>query len=792
MSGTWTVDGAGFATLSGVPDGGILLGSTCAATEDTLDTPPAANQDPSYSWAEPDLDPTTITATETGPMRVTNRVIRSTGEVEVTKTVTGETLGYLGTGEAFTVGYRCAPPTGSASPMTGSATVGDGQTTALATGIPSGWSCNARERPPGTDLLRNRSYSWGPPVVSGPVTVVADDTVTITVENPITRNYGALAIRKLIPFNADAVVDDATFSGTYSCTYGAAGDPDADTFDGSWSVTGAGPATLDPAADQLPVGTACTVTENTPSGGLVDESWRWGTPVVLQPLPVGSIRATSTALVGNRPVRVYGNLDVEKVFEGGDPDVALVDDAEVTGAWECSYDGDRPEDNTSGTWTLPAAGGATRLFRADGSVTDANGDPILVPATADCTVTEDTPGQELLTDTSYAWGPVVYDPEGGEVTVPTTGTARVTVTNTAERVRLGSLVIRKIIELPAGVEHEDQGTFTGTFLCTHPGDPDYSGEWELTLPDTAEVGNILLNSTCTITEDPPTGVPKPSDISYVYAGYAVDPEDGAVVTDPAAPVEFTVTNEAVRVLTHLTVTKRLTETSATPPEGTTFDMSYTCTDQSGGVHTGSQAIAVDETWTTEDTIPVGSHCTVSESDLPELAPRFTWIGTEIGVENIPEPATTSGRTIEFDVPPLGADGPVVPAVTVTNELVRAEGGYVVTKSADPVSGSEVEPGDTITYSVTVTPIGPGVTDDVVVTDDLSDVLPYATISDIDAPQGTAAISGDTLTWEVGSVGSERAFDADLPGDDQGRHVGRDAAERHHRDRRDATRSVRDL
>ena len=752
VSGTWTVTGPGPATLSGVPTGGILLGSTCEATENDLSTPPAANGDPSYSWGTPTFESGTVTGDHAGAMTVTNIVNRTVGDVEVSKTVTGETLGYVGTGEAFTVDYRCSPPAGSsASPLTGTATVGDGQTTDLATGIPSGWSCVADEHPPGEDLLRNASYSWGTPTVSGPVTVTAGGTATITVENPIVRNYGELSVVKTIGANADAVTSGASFTGTYSCSYGS-GDPDEATFSGTWSVTGPGVATLDPVADRLPVGTECTIAEDDPSGGLVDGSWTWGTPKVTQPETVQGVGSTSTGTVVNTPARVFGSLDVTKVFEG-DADTALVPGAKVTGAWRCDYDtGTRPEDHVTGTWTVAAAGGTTTLFAADGSVTGDGGDPILVPATASCVIVENTPGQDLLTDSSYTWASPVYDPAGGVVTVPTTGTGAVTITNSVTRVN-GSLEVRKVIQMPEGVTAEAEGlTFSGTVLCTHRGDPDFSAPWSLTYPETTTVDGILLNSRCSVTETLPRGgSPKASDISYVWAGDPDITPGSATVTGPASDAQFTVTNHVTRALTHLTVTKELSEDSATPPDGLLFGMSYRCTDQSGGVHTGSKTIAVGETWTTDATIPVGSSCTVSEDDLPDVSPRFTWVGTSMTVENIPVEVTRSAASIDFDIPPLGADGPVFPAVTVTNELQRATSGWVLNKSSDPASGAQVVPGQTITYSVTVTPTGPGVTDDIVVTDDLSGVLPYATVDDVDAPQGSASISGNTLTWNVGTL-----------------------------------------
>ncbi len=47
----------------------------------------------------------------------------------------------------------------------------------------------------------------------------------------------------------------------------------------------------------------------------------------------------------------------------------------------------------------------------------------------------------------------------------------------------------------------------------------------------------------------------------------------------------------------------------------------------------------------------------------------------------------------------------------------------------------------MTYTVTVTPTGPGAPTDVVVTDDLSQVTPYADVTVGSASQGTASLGG---------------------------------------------------
>ena len=59
--------------------------------------------------------------------------------------------------------------------------------------------------------------------------------------------------------------------------------------------------------------------------------------------------------------------------------------------------------------------------------------------------------------------------------------------------------------------------------------------------------------------------------------------------------------------------------------------------------------------------------------------------------------------------PAAEDNAIV-HVAVTNRLIRAQAGYLVSKTADPPSGTTIDPGDTVTYTLTVTPTGPGSTD----------------------------------------------------------------------------------
>ena len=89
--------------------------------------------------------------------------------------------------------------------------------------------------------------------------------------------------------------------------------------------------------------------------------------------------------------------------------------------------------------------------------------------------------------------------------------------------------------------------------------------------------------------------------------------------------------------------------------------------------------------------------------------------------------------------------PIVPPPPTT---VNPVAGFEIVKSSDPASGSTVEPGQTITYTVTGTNTGATVLDPVTITDDMSQVLNHATlVGEPRASRGAVpTVSGTTLTW----------------------------------------------
>ena len=151
---------------------------------------------------------------------------------------------------------------------------------------------------------------------------------------------------------------------------------------------------------------------------------------------------------------------------------------------------------------------------------------------------------------------------------------------------------------------------------------------------------------------------------------------------------------------------------------------------------GRLLLAADGSVSTSGPLPIGAQLTFTEGDRPVI-PGGVWHAPSI------VPATL---TITEDMPGNG-DALVV----VTNPL-RPEPvpGFELSKSAAPVSGSNVHPGDVITYTVTGENTGETVLDPVVITDDLDGIWEFATYNG----DAFATIDGTT------AAGSLRLYPGD--------------------------------
>jgi uncharacterized repeat protein (TIGR01451 family) len=89
------------------------------------------------------------------------------------------------------------------------------------------------------------------------------------------------------------------------------------------------------------------------------------------------------------------------------------------------------------------------------------------------------------------------------------------------------------------------------------------------------------------------------------------------------------------------------------------------------------------------------------------------------------------------------------ACEVTNTAIAPA--WTLSKSSNPADGSAVNPGDTITYRLTLTRVSGVMPANVVVTDDLSGALTHASLGSIESTSGSANVVGTTLTWNAGAV-----------------------------------------
>jgi uncharacterized repeat protein (TIGR01451 family)/fimbrial isopeptide formation D2 family protein len=744
VTGTWSAKGSAagtLGTLTGDADH-ILVGSACSVTEDagSLGAP---SSDPSYRWdATPKYAGATVAAGEANRLIVTNTLLRDTGKVTVTAGLSGETDGYAPSGSfaGFSVIARCylhSPDEDGHLEATIAIKPGDSAT--VIDGVPFGWTCAVSEGAfPNPSQLRDASYAWDSQSVAfgngtDHVTVTAgNDAPQATVTNGIRRVTGHLALTKAYGNGtAEAVQAGTTFSGTWTCTYGSA------SYRGTWTATGAGPATLTGDTD-IPFTAECSATEADPSdSSLLDSSYTWAKPDLGGTVTIASASEPAQLLVTNTASRRWSGLEVTSSYDG--PSGAFAASTTVSGTWSCVY---RGQVAASGSWTLPASGGSVVVVKPSDTA---------IPAASVCTVAEDSLSSDQLTDGSYAWGAPGYTPSDGSVTTQAGDTAKVTVANSATRVK-ASITVTKRLALANGVipgALESDLTFSGTYRCTHSGDDAVTGTWGPVAADSDWTSPaVLVGSTCTVTKENDPADPSKSDDSYLWGNPDLGDPVTVVPAGQARPA-IVVTNPVSRVTGSFGVTKVVAGDTEGVDPAATYNFTWRCTAANGDQFptdgAGSFALVAGRTWNAPEEVPVGSSCRVTEDAPPAPADAsYTW-STGFDVANAS--GSTSGRTVTFTLPRSGAPA----LVTATNTLTRAKGSFTVSKSADPADGATVVPGQAIHYTVTVAAAQVGFTKDVVVTDALAGVLTHADVTDIAATQGSATLTGTDIVWAVGTV-----------------------------------------
>ena len=135
-----------------------------------------------------------------------------------------------------------------------------------------------------------------------------------------------------------------------------------------------------------------------------------------------------------------------------------------------------------------------------------------------------------------------------------------------------------------------------------------------------------------------------------------------------------------------------------------------------------------------DALVVPGRYILSEADGPAGYTPSEWACTDIDGE--PVSATPLVLGDEADV-----------TCTIVNDDQTA---WTMAKTAEPPTGSIVDPGATVTYTITATKTDGVDPTNLTITDDLSDVLDDATVvtGSVTATAGAATITGSMLTWTI--------------------------------------------
>ncbi|WP_447947617.1 beta strand repeat-containing protein [Microbacterium maritypicum] len=454
------------------------------------------------------------------------------------------------------------------------------------------------------------------------------------------------------------------------------------------------------------------------------------------------------------------------------------------------------ETSVAGT---PLTTGAATITGDDLAWTGALAPGQAVTITYSVTVDADASGEILknsVTGTATPTTPKPGDPEGPEVP----GEPIVPPTVTTEHPVIGSgFTISKSADPASGTAVSAGDTITYTITGTNTGDTDLDparivDDLSGVLDDagynddvTADRGSVTVTgSTLTWSGEVPRGASvtirysvtvdagvQKALLHNVATGTAtpqipVDPTDPAGPSTPGTPIvpPAVETNHPV-VDTGFEVVK-----SADPASGTAVRAGDTITYTISGVNTGNTtldpATIVDDLSAVLAHARYGDDATASTGAIALDGTTLTWNGTlapgarvEITYTvAVDEDATgvllrntvTGEGTPLIPVDPTDPGSPTTPGTPVTTppsttEHPVATPGFTVTKSADPVTGTRVDPGSVITYTVTGTNTGDTVLDPASIADDLRGALAHASYNDdVTATRGDVSVARGALSW----------------------------------------------
>lgn len=235
-------------------------------------------------------------------------------------------------------------------------------------------------------------------------------------------------------------------------------------------------------------------------------------------------------------------------------------------------------------------------------------------------------------------------------------------------------------------------------------------------------------------------IPPSVTTEHPVAGFQIvktaNPVSGTVV-EPGSTIVYTVTgtNTGSTLLSPATITDNLADVFAHSVYNDDVDAS------------AGTALVTGDTLTWNGSLAAGDNVTVTYSvtvDEDSSGVVLKNVASGSATPRTPDPTNPNGPTIPGE--------PILPPQVSTEHPVIGSG-FVITKSADPASGTSVNPGQTITYTVTGTNTGDSILDPASISDDLVAVLSGARYNeDVATSSGTVAVTGDVLTWD-GTLGA---------------------------------------
>ncbi|MFF8914245.1 hypothetical protein ACF08M_13190 [Streptomyces sp. NPDC015032] len=286
---------------------------------------------------------------------------------------------------------------------------------------------------------------------------------------------------------------------------------------------------------------------------------------------------------------------------------------------------------------------------------------------------------------------------------------RIVVTNTGQ----GTLKNVKVSD----DKFPELGAFTIASL-----EPGKSQSHEFSTVLDKSVSGTFVN-TASATADTPPDSEVPPTIPPDPAGIEVTNYKVEKTADPAS-------GQTVAPGDKVTYTVKVTQQGSAPADASfSDDLSKVLDDADYNddvkASTGTAEIK-DGVLTWNGTVPVGGEATITYSVTVKAGGDAQLVNTVL----------SPGCEVDED----GS----TPSCTTHHEM----GSYTFSKSSDPKSGSIVQVGDKVTYTVTVNQHGKAAIKDATITDDLSKVLDDATYNgDVKASAGSAEVKDGKLVWK---------------------------------------------